>query len=74
MMPPFEVTSNRSEGRCVPAYLVLICVCEVSPLVVAAIEFVIFKTHSFTNNLGSIYCVSATLLGSGNRTMNKIFL
>lgn len=37
---------------------------------VATVEFVIFETHSFTKYLGNIW-VSSTLLGSGDRAVNK---
>lgn len=67
-MPFFELA--RSE-RCIVPCLVLMYICEVYPLAVATIEFVIFETHSFTKYLASIYWVSATWLGSGDRAVSK---
>ena len=47
------------------------CICVVYTLSVATIGFIIFETLLFTKYLGNIYWVSATLLGSGDRAVNK---
>lgn len=69
-MPFFKLASNRRERRCIFPCFILMCTCEVYPLTVATVEFVIFETHSFTKYLGNIW-VSSTLLGSGDRAVNK---
>lgn len=63
--------SNRSKGR-MSCLMPCINACLWNVPFACGYCRVIFEAYPFTKYLGSIHCVSATSLGSGDRAVNKI--